>query len=45
VINKGVGGEMAFQMLARLERDVLPYHPQLVIWQTGSNSCAKEHGH
>lgn len=37
VINKGVGGEMAFQMLARLERDVLPYHPQLVIWQTGSN--------
>lgn len=37
VINKGVGGEMASQMLARFERDVLPYRPQLVIWQTGSN--------
>jgi acyl-CoA thioesterase I len=37
VINKGVAGEMAFQMLARFERDVLPYHPQLVVWQTGSN--------
>jgi lysophospholipase L1-like esterase len=37
VINQGVGGERAFQMLARFERDVLPYHPQLVIWQTGSN--------
>lgn len=37
VINKGVSGEMAFQMLARFERDVLSYRPQLVIWQTGSN--------
>ena len=41
VINKGVGGEMAFQMLARFERDVLPYHPQLVIWQTGSNQVLR----
>jgi acyl-CoA thioesterase I len=39
VINKGVPGEMAYQMLARFERDVLPYHPQLVIWQTGSNQA------
>src|SRR5215813_9694774 len=38
VVNKGVGGETAVQMLARFTRDVLPYHPQLVIWQTGSNS-------
>src|SRR5262245_2536162 len=37
VMNKGIGGEMAEQMLARFTRDVLPYHPQLVIWQTGSN--------
>lgn len=37
VINKGVGGELISQMLARFDRDVLPYHPQLVIWQTGSN--------
>ena len=37
VVNKGVGGETAEQMQARFTRDVLPYRPQLVIWQTGSN--------
>jgi lysophospholipase L1-like esterase len=39
VVNKGIGGEKAEQMVARFTRDVLPYHPQLVIWQTGSNSA------
>jgi acyl-CoA thioesterase I len=39
VVNKGVGGETAEQMLARFPRDVLPYHPQLVIWQTGTNQA------
>jgi lysophospholipase L1-like esterase len=37
VVNKGIGGETAPQMLARFPRDVLPYRPQLVIWQTGTN--------
>src|SRR5919109_1983468 len=37
VVNKGISGETAEQMLARFTRDVLPYRPQLVIWQTGSN--------
>lgn len=37
VVNKGIGGEDARQMVARFERDVLPYRPQLVIWQVGSN--------
>jgi lysophospholipase L1-like esterase len=37
VVNKGIGGDTAERMLARFPRDVLPYHPQLVIWQTGSN--------
>src|SRR5215510_11194659 len=37
VVNSGIGGETAPQMLARFPRDVLPYHPQLVIWQTGTN--------
>lgn len=37
VINKGVGGEDAQQMLQRFETDVLLYEPQLVIWQVGSN--------
>jgi acyl-CoA thioesterase I len=39
VVNKGIGGERAEQMLARFTRDVLPYRPQLVIWQTGSNQA------
>lgn len=41
IINKGVGGEITSQMLARFDRDVLPYRPQLVIWQTGSNQALK----
>ncbi|MGH7871733.1 MAG: SGNH/GDSL hydrolase family protein, partial [Candidatus Binatia bacterium] len=41
VINKGVGSEMASQMVARFERDVIPYHPQLVIWQAGSNQALR----
>jgi acyl-CoA thioesterase-1 len=41
VVNKGVSGEIASQMLARFEDDVLPYHPQLVIWQTGTNQALR----
>jgi acyl-CoA thioesterase-1 len=37
VINKGIGGEEAPQMLARFERDVLSHNPDLVIWQAGTN--------
>jgi lysophospholipase L1-like esterase len=37
VYNEGVGGETTDKMLARLDRSVLVHHPQLVIWQTGSN--------
>jgi lysophospholipase L1-like esterase len=38
VVNRGVGGEIAPQMLARLDRDVLAEQPDLVIWQLGTNS-------
>ncbi|HEY7163161.1 MAG TPA: SGNH/GDSL hydrolase family protein [Candidatus Binatia bacterium] len=41
VINKGVGGEIAVEMVARFQRDVAAYHPQLVVWQTGSNQTLK----
>jgi acyl-CoA thioesterase I len=41
VVNKGVSGEIASQMLGRFEDDVLPYHPQLVIWQTGTNQALR----
>jgi lysophospholipase L1-like esterase len=37
VSNRGIGGEHAEDMLARLDRDVLAARPDLVIWQTGSN--------
>jgi acyl-CoA thioesterase I len=38
VFNRGIGGEEVPQMLARLDRDVLPEHPDLVIWQLGTNA-------
>lgn len=41
VINKGVGGEDAAQMLARFERDVLAIEPDLLIWQAGVNAAIR----
>lgn len=43
VVNKGIGGEQARQMLARFHHDVLDEKPDLLIWQTGTNS-ALAHG-
>jgi len=39
VINLGKGGELAEAMLTRLERDVIPSRPALVLWQTGVNDA------
>jgi acyl-CoA thioesterase-1 len=36
VINRGVGGEEAPQMLARFARGVIAEKPDLVLWQVGS---------
>jgi lysophospholipase L1-like esterase len=41
VVNKGVNGELAEQMLQRFERDVIPLAPSLVIWQTGVNDAIR----
>jgi lysophospholipase L1-like esterase len=38
VVNRGVNGEDAEEMLARLTRSVLAAHPDLVIWQVGTNA-------
>jgi acyl-CoA thioesterase I len=38
VVNRGRNGEEVPQMLARMERDVLTEHPDLVIWQLGTNA-------
>ena len=37
VVNKGIGGQLARDMLARLQEDVIDQRPDLVIWQTGTN--------
>ncbi|HEY0523995.1 MAG TPA: SGNH/GDSL hydrolase family protein [Stellaceae bacterium] len=42
VANKGIGGESARQMIARIDRDVAAEHPALVIWQTGTNDFLQD---
>ncbi len=39
VLNRGIGGERANQMLARFDRDVFAAKPDLVIWQAGTNGA------
>lgn len=41
VVNAGVNGQEVPDMLARLDRDVLAYRPDLVIWQFGSNGLLR----
>jgi lysophospholipase L1-like esterase len=43
VVNRGKGGEEVSQMLKRLDRDVLALHPDLVIWQLGTNTVLHRH--
>lgn len=43
VLNKGIGGEEAPQMVARFEADVIDESPDLVLWQVGSNSVLRDH--
>jgi lysophospholipase L1-like esterase len=41
VMNRGVGGEEADNMIGRLGRDVLAESPDLVIWQIGANAALR----
>jgi acyl-CoA thioesterase I len=41
VVNAGVNGQLAADMLLRIDRDVLAHKPQLVIWQTGVNDLIR----
>ena len=43
VLNKGIGGEEAPQMVARFDADVIDESPDLVLWQVGSNSVLRDH--
>lgn len=44
VINKGVGGQSAYDMLLRMEPDVLDLKPSIVIWQTVVNDAIRDIG-
>ena len=43
VLNRGVNGEETNNMMARFAADVLATHPQLVLWQIGTNSVLRDH--
>lgn len=43
VLNRGVNGEEARDMLARLETAVIAENPDLVIWQVGTNTVLRDH--
>jgi acyl-CoA thioesterase I len=43
VINRGVNGEEAADMLARLDSQVLAEKPDLVIWQVGTNALLRNY--
>ncbi len=42
VLNRGVNGNEAADMLARLDTDVISENPDLVLWQVGSNSVLRD---
>jgi acyl-CoA thioesterase-1 len=41
VLNKGVGGQTADAVVARIDADVLDQEPTLVIWQVGTNEVLR----
>jgi len=41
VINRGKGGEDAPEMMDRLQTSVIDMHPDLVIWQVGTNAVLR----
>jgi lysophospholipase L1-like esterase len=43
VLNRGVNGEETAQMLGRFATGVLAEHPDLVVWQVGTNSVMRDH--
>src|SRR5262249_44602985 len=43
VLNRGVNGEETPQMIARFDSAVITAHPDLVLWQVGTNSVMRDH--
>ncbi|GLK70991.1 SGNH/GDSL hydrolase family protein [Ancylobacter dichloromethanicus] len=44
VVNRGINGQDAPEMLARFDTDVAAYTPTLVIWQSGVNALFRDGG-
>lgn len=44
VINKGIGGQSAYDMLLRMDADAIEPRPSLVIWQTVVNDAIRHVG-
>ena len=42
VLNRGVGGEVAADMLRRFQTDVIAERPDLVLWQVGTNAVLRD---
>ena len=43
VLNRGVNGDETENMMARFATGVIAEHPQLVLWQVGTNSVLRDH--
>jgi len=43
VLNRGINGEDTEDMMARFSTDVIAAHPDLVLWQVGTNSVLRDH--
>ena len=41
VVNRGKGGEDAPEMMKRLQAEVIEMHPDMVIWQVGTNAVLR----
>jgi lysophospholipase L1-like esterase len=41
MINRGVGGDDAPEMMKRLQTEVIDMHPDMVIWQVGTNAVLR----
>jgi lysophospholipase L1-like esterase len=41
VLNRGIGGQDVGEELSRLDRDVVAEHPDLAIWQVGTNAVLR----
>src|SRR5262249_31127449 len=41
VLNRGVNGEDAAEMLVRFDRDVIAAKPDLILWQVGTNAVLR----